>query len=407
MSPQDKDRIDKAHEQDSNPRRSIDTLIDRERIRGASRMIAQGTDPKDVSEQQIKDVANDVALFCRAHKINKKQLAKAVGYSEPVISEFLSGKYQGDRGKVAIHLDDWYVSEEKRRSTPATTEFVWTNLALEIKSVAGYCIDPPGHAERKIGLIYGPDTSGVGKTTALRAVHQELGPKRSSLVTIDKVDANPTGLLRKICIAMGKDHSGSNHHKFERIVNHLKGRNHLLIIDQAHNLRNAAEDKPFYILTDLHDATKATAGQLWCGTADLYKYLQKRQSTQADESLAQVRRRIFPIIDLMESLRGGGDPGDLLVTVEQVCEMFAKNKLRLSISAARFLCGLCNLPDSGSVGLCVEIVEYASMLGDMRNARAIDVPLLQEAMRRGFAPERAALILREAQAVQDRIAKSA
>jgi DNA transposition AAA+ family ATPase len=388
---------------DSNPvRRPIDTLIDRERIRGASRMIPQGTDPKDVSEDQIRDVISDAQLFLRAHKVSQMQMAKAVGYSSSVITDFLKGQYKGDRGNVAIMLDDWLVAEEQRRATPATTQFVWTNVAMEIKSIASYCLD-----KRKIGLIYGPDTSGIGKTTALRAIHQELGPRRSSLVTIDKVDASPTGLLRKICQGIGKGDSGTNHERKERILAHLAGRQHLLIIDQAHNLRFAAGDKPFYILTDLQDATEKTCAQLWCGTADLYKYLHKRQGSQADESLAQVRRRIFPIIDLMASLAGGGNPGDLLVTVEQVQEMFAKNKLRLTPTAARFLCSLCNLADSGSVGLCVYIVEYATTRAEMKNLKSIDETLLREAMRMGFAPERGAEILRSAQAVQERLARSA
>jgi hypothetical protein len=397
---------DQKH-QEPTPRRSIDTLIDRERIRGASRMIPEGKDPKDVSEQEIKDVAADVVIFCRAHKVNHLQLAKANGYSQTTISEFLSGKYKGNAGQVAIQLDDWLAAEEKRRAKPKTTQFVWTNVAQEIKSVAGYCFDPPAGAERKIGLVYGPDTSGVGKTTALKAIHQQLGPRRSSLVTIDKVDANPTGVLRKILISIGKSDSGSNHQRKERIIEYLKGRNHLLIIDQMHNLRFAKGDLPFYILTDLFDATKESAGQLWCGTADLYKYLLKQQSRNADESLAQVRRRIFPIVDLMECLRGGGDGGDLLVTVEQVMEMFAKNKLRLTPSASRFLCSLSNLPDSGSVGLCVEVVEYATMLGDMRNSKSLDLPLLHEGLRRGFAPERSAFLIAEAQSFEQRIAKFA
>lgn len=371
------------HNNDFRPPDAREALIGRERIRGASRMIAEGTDAAAVTDEQIKQVADDVELFRRNHKIPNKEIARAVGYSPGVISDFLGGKYAGNRAQVAIDLENWLVEEEGRRSRPETTQFVWTNVALEMKAVANYCLD-----KRKISLVYGPDTSGVGKTTALQAIHQELGPRRSSLITIDKVDANPTGLLKKICRGIRKDDNGTNAVRFARIVSHLTGRSHLLLIDQIHNLRGAKEDKPFYILADIFDATKTA--QLWCGTADLVSYLQRQQTRNADESLAQIRRRIFPYVDLMESIRSGGEGGggDLLVTVEQVREMFARNKLKLTATAARFLCEICNQPDSGAVGLCVQVVEYATMMGEVRRASSIDLPLLKEAMRRGFSPKR-------------------
>jgi DNA transposition AAA+ family ATPase len=359
-----------------------EALIGRERIRGAARIIAEGTEAAAVTGEQIQAVANDVELFCRTHKISRKQVGRAVGYAAGVVSDFLTGKYAGNRAQVAIDLEAWLVEEEQRRERPQTTQFVWTNVALEIKSVANYCLD-----YRKIGLVYGPDTSGIGKTTALQAIHQDMGPRRSSLVTIDKVDANPTGLLKKLCHGLRVQDSGSTAQRFRRVVESLTGRSHLLLIDQIHNLRGATDDRPFYILADLYDATQTA--QLWCGTADLVAYLNRQQKRNVDESLAQIRRRIFPCVDLMEALRGPDGGGERLVTIEQVREMFARNKLKLAGAAARFLCQICNAPDSGGVGLCVQVVEYATMMAEIRGVAAIDVALLKEALRRGFTPHRA------------------
>jgi DNA transposition AAA+ family ATPase len=360
-------------------------------------MIPEGTDAVSVSDDQIAQVAADAELFIRANKISRAAVARALGYSAAVISEFLAGKYAGNRAQIAIDLEAWLVEEEQRAARPAPTQFVWTNVALEIKAVASYCLD-----KRTIGLIFGPDTSGIGKTTALRAIHQELGPRRSTLVTIDKVDATPTGLLKKILQAMGLSDGGSNNQRFERIAEKLSGRSHLLMIDQIHSLRGAKDDKPFYHLTDLFDRTKTA--QLWCGTADLVNYLQRQQKRNADESLAQIRRRIFPCVDLMEGLRagGGGDGGEMLVTIEQVREMFAKKKLKLTAASARWLCAICNQPDSGGIGLCVQVVEYATMMAEMSRATSIDVPLLQQALRRGFSPKRADDLLRRMDLEQPR-----
>src|SRR5690606_35260784 len=127
---------------------------------------------------------------------------------------------------------------EQRRSRPATTQFVWTNVAMQIKGAATFCLD-----YHKIGLVYGPDTSGIGKTMALQAIYQEMGPRRCSLIAVDKVDASPTGILRKICAGMRIQDSGSNRQRFERIVKTLRGRSHILLFDQIHNLRGSKDDK--------------------------------------------------------------------------------------------------------------------------------------------------------------------
>ena len=371
---------------DGVPISARDALIGRERIRGATRIIAEGSAAAAVTVEQIRLVAADVELFCRTHKISRKELATAVGFSATVMSEFFSGKYRGNNAQLAIELESWLVEEEGRRSRPQTTQFVWSNVALEVKAVATYAVD-----FRKIALVYGPDTSGIGKTTALKAIHQELGPRRSGLITIDKIDASPYGLLSKICRALHIGDMGTRSSRFGRIVEALAGRSYLLMIDQIHNLRFCKGDQPFYILADLWDATQSA--QLWCGTADLVMYLNRQQRKNLDESLAQVRRRIFPAVDLMESLRAGGGGGDRLVTVSQVREMFARNKLKLTDAAARFLCDLCNTPDSGAVGLCSAIVEYATMMCEVKNIGMIDVPILKEALRRGFSPQRADALL--------------
>lgn len=385
-----------------NRRIDPNDLIDRERIRGAKRVIAEGTDAAAVTAEQIRQVASDAELFIRTHNLHRKDVARAVGYSATVITQVIGGKYPGNSAQVAIDLESWLVEEEQRRSRPQTTQFTWTNVAMQIKAVANYCLDC-----RKVGMVYGPDTSGVGKTTAMRAILQELGPRRCSLATVDKVDASPNGLLRKLCKAIGEPDSGTNKQRFDRLVENLSGRSHLLLIDQIHNLRWSKNDKPFYYLTDLWDATQTA--QLWCGTADLVAYLERQQSRSADESLSQVCRRIFPRVDLMESMRnsadGGGEP---LVSIQQVREMFARNKLRLTDAAARFLCQLCNEPDGGSVGLAVQIVEYSTVMGSARGLGMIDVPQLRDALRCGLSPCRSELLLRrmETDPVQHRPARA-
>jgi len=351
-------------------------------------MIAEGTDAAAVTPEQIRQVADDVEAFCRAYKVQRVVIAKAIGYTGGVISEFLNGKYAGNEGKIAIALDEWLVEEEQRRSKQQRTVFVETAVVKQIFSVATYCLD-----FRKVGLIYGPETSGLGKTMAMQAIYQKMGPRRATMITIDKCDANPTGLLKKIIAGMRLENTGSNAQKMRRIVEHLNGRSHLLMIDQVHNLRFAKEDRPFYYLMDIYDASQTA--QLWAGTSDMVAYLQRQQAKTIDEPLAQIRRRIFPVIDLMASTAAGGDGGEPLYTIDDILEMFSTFKLKLTHSAAKWLRAFACVPGSGALGACVNFVEFATMLGESRRVKEITIALLKEAVVCGLTSERSSWVLRE------------
>lgn len=350
-------------------------------------MIPEGMEAKDVTEEQIAQVAVDVELFARANKITNKAMALAIGYSAGVISDFLAGKYAGNKGQVAIDLESWLVEAEADSHRDQTTTFVWTNVALQILSVANYCLD-----KRKVGMIYGPDTSGLGKTTALQAISQKMGLRRSTLVTFDKCDASPTGVLKRISQAMHIPDSGTSAQRRDRIVEYLTGRSHLLMLDQIHNLRFSKEDKPLYYLMDIFEATKTA--QLWCGTSDMVNYLKRQQGKTLDEPLAQIRRRIFPSVDLMEGYAEGGDGnGEPLYTIQNIRDMFAKNRLKLTREAAQWLMALAHEPGSGALGMCFQIVEYATMVADQRGEKSLDVPILKQAMQMGITMAKADLIL--------------
>jgi hypothetical protein len=145
---------------------------------------------------------------------------------------------------------------------------------MEIKAVANYCLD-----KRTIGLVYGPDTSGIGKTTAL-AGDRTRSWARAAAAWSRSTRSTPTH--RPAEENLPGDARGRSRHQQAPVqahLEHLTGRSHLLLIDQIHNLRGSKEDKPFYILADLFDATKTA--QLWCGTADLVSYLQRQQAKNA------------------------------------------------------------------------------------------------------------------------------
>lgn len=379
---------------------SPDPLIQRERIRGASRMIPEGMDASKVGLDRIDQVRTDLDTFVRHYKVSIAEVAGALGRSPSVISEFLKAKYAGNNEQLAKDVDEWLADEENRRSRSQTTVYTETNVALLIKSVVSYAKE-----KGRISLIYGPDTTGIGKTTTLRAIWQLLGPRQCTLVTMDKVDASPTGMLVKLCRAMRLNDNGTNRGRQERIKSFLRARpdlsptkspdqvrrSHVVLIDQIHNLRYAKDDKPLYILNDIYDATGV--GQVWCGTADMVHYLQKRRAKEADESLGQIRSRIFPAINLIERVEKSEGGSPMLATTEQIREMFSKNQLKLTGTAARFLCTLANIPDEGGFRVCECLVEYATEIGMQRRATQLDIDHLREALQITFSSDRFDLLV--------------
>ena len=247
---------------------SFDHLADRSRVQGASRILAEGTEPASVTAEQSRQVLAAVAEYRARAGLSVAQIGKAVGYARSTLYQVLSGKYSGDARQIIVDLDRWLEDEQKAAEAPRRTEFVWTQVAQEIKTVADAAI----HL-RTIGLVYGPDTSGIGKTMTLHALAKEK--PASLLVTIEKVQANTTGLLYAIAGALHISTGHPNRYLFERIKDILAGTPRLLMIDQIHNLCGALEDRPFYILADLYDATNAP--QLWCGTSDIVAYLDRGQ----------------------------------------------------------------------------------------------------------------------------------
>ncbi len=350
---------------------SFDQLMDNSRV--ATRIIAEGTKAADVTEAQAKRVVAAVTEYREQVALSVAQIAKSVGIAKSTLYQVLGWKYAGDWRQIVIDLDRWLEDQLKADAAPKATSFVWTQVAKEIKTVADASIQL-----RTIGLVYGPDTSGIGKTLTLRAIEKEK--PGSILVTVEKVQANTSGLLHSICQALGISAGHPNRYLFERIKTILAGTPRLLMIDQIHNLCGAKDDRPFYILADLHDATAAP--QLWCGTSDIVAYLDRGQA-HGKEPLAQIRRRIGIRRDLMERTRerGDGGRGEALYTIDEIRRIFASNKIRLSPDGARYLWMLATLPDAGALGTCKNIVVIATAVGEVRAAVALTAELLRAAHR--------------------------
>lgn len=324
-------------------------------------MLSEGTAPEAVTQQDALRISEAVNKYRTESGKSLNYIARAISWAPSSLSQFLKSKYAGDWQQLALDLDRWLDDQLKHEATAERPAFIWTEVAKEILTIAD-----AASRMRSIGLVYGKDSSGIGKTMALQAIHAEK--PGSILVTAQKAAASPTAFFRAVAAQIEDIPTLCSHNEtFRLICGKLKDTPRLLIIDQVHSLCDSPDDKVFFELMDLYDHTHAP--QLWCGTSDIFQYFNRRID-KGRETLAQIRRRIRPKRDLMLRMSGDGSGGrgEPLVSVQKVREMFAKNRIRLSSDAVNYLMRILTIPDSGAVATCVDLVQMATILGEAPGA---------------------------------------
>lgn len=333
-------------------------------------MIPEGTEAGAVTREQRDAVTQAVLDYIDRNKgtVSRTSIAREITVAGSTLGCVLNGKYPGSWQWIILELDRWLEAQQKRDALPKTSDFVWTSVAQEIRTVADMAI-----TLGTIGLAYGPTSSGTGKTTTARALVAERAG--AALATVEKVGASAAGVLASIARALRLGDSGGTAQLYKSIVRTLKNTSRLLIIDQCHNLCGSRDDRALFVLCDLLDATGAP--QLWLGTNDIVSYLD-RGTARGKESLAQIRRRIGISRDLMERTGSGdGGRGEPLYTVEEIRKVFAKNKVRLAPDATQYLATLANIDDSGALGACVNLVRLATTAAEARGESVLTAQALR------------------------------
>src|SRR5665213_176714 len=356
---------------EKQPQPAMDKLVQDSRIGSASRAIREGTAPEAVTWEQAQAVMD----LLRAHQQRKGLTWKDISRSAGVQGHYLYRLNAGHRTprwqELAMDLDRWLEDEAKREAAPKPTDFVMTRVAEEIFTVAEAAV-----TLKCIGLVHGP--SGLGKTMALKAVAVEK--PGSAFISVRTACTAPKGLLQSIGAALGLRNVSSESPRAmtRRLEELLIGTPRLIIIDEIHKLATGGDDKALHVLRDLYDATGAP--MLWSGTTDLVAYLERGQA-RGHEPLAQIRRRIGIARNLAERADGGDgggpDDGEPLYSVDEIRRVFARGKMRLAPEAVRYLWLLANLPDSGGLGTCRNLVVMATKVNESAAAT------LTEAMLRG------------------------
>lgn len=199
------------------------------------------------------------------NNISQSAAAKAMGLSGPTLSDWRNDKYRGDNSRIESLVADYI---NRQVNTQAQTsqikldfDFVMTsNIEKAFKGAD--LVEAYGDIRPMIGV------SGVGKTTALKAI-QEVKPS-AILVQVYK-GIRKNRFLAKLCREADIEARGSFDDLFEALCEKLKGTGRLIMVDEAEHFPIDAIDA----LRRINDFTGC--GLLMAGLPMFYAQLKEYQ----------------------------------------------------------------------------------------------------------------------------------
>jgi DNA transposition AAA+ family ATPase len=219
----------------------------------------------DYNEELYKKFFDLVGSPDEGKRISQSKAAQALGYSSGVVSAYKSRTYNGNVKAFEEAAAAW-LNRMARRIAKIDVPVAETAALDSVRKAAAMAQD-----EADIAVIIGD--SGTGKTTALRAYAAE---SRSAILI--EVDSSFTKnvLIEEIARAAGVETKGSLTAIIGRVVDALRGRDTVIIIDEADYLSDGSLELVRRVIND-----KAQTGVVLAGLPRLkYKLENLRNDHQ-------------------------------------------------------------------------------------------------------------------------------
>ncbi len=236
---------------------------------------------KTMEIQKVRDALN--AYREKNPDVSQAKIAKAVGSSDTVISQFLGGKYLGNVDDLVVRVKEFLKREERRNQhAELKTTFALTSQAQEALSVLSFC-----HTHRQIGVIHAP--AGLGKTVSLRHYAEE-----NSWVKIINCRAGMSqrDVLDEIADELKLVVKGTCGKILRTLLAELKGSEVILVFDEAQHLAL----KHFEMIRYIYD--RLATPIVFAGTDDIINRMTGRKNIVYDQVFSRVgiKRRLKPEI---------------------------------------------------------------------------------------------------------------
>lgn len=319
-----------------------------------------------MAKSKAAQVAGKLKGFMADHNYSQAKIAKMIGVSTAVVSQFLGGKYKGDLDTVinkTVHLMESVVRKETRtRNTP----FIETTVARKIGTLITQT-EAAGDDEGKIGLIIGD--GGHGKSHCMRA----YAAANKNTVYVELDDAmTPTLMFAEIAKSLGLDSFGSLAAVTRRLIDNLANRHIIVMLDEASGLRVKQLNQLRQIIV-----VKSRCPLILAGNSDLLKTVMQQASHRGYESLDQFRSRLMQILNL-DKLASDKDGG--LYTPDDIRKLYEFGGVRLVGSGVKTLQKIARAPKSGRLRTCSHIVAMLHTSKVVYESRRIDAEMIVDAI---------------------------
>jgi DNA transposition AAA+ family ATPase len=218
---------------------------------------------KGVNASGKSATMTELQQVMKERRYTQSAVARAIGYSDSSVSQWLAGKYKGDVAALEHAVRGFLERDsEKVRNRRIKLKFVETTTSARVFDACRMC-----HLDGEIGVVHGD--AGAGKTTSIK----EYAKRNSDVILIEADRSYTTSdLFREIHKKCGFDGEGNLNKMKDDIIDRLEDSGRLIIIDEPESLSVRALD----LLRRIND--KAHVGILFCGLERFMENLRLRQT---------------------------------------------------------------------------------------------------------------------------------
>lgn len=195
-----------------------------------------GLDPK-----RPRTLREKLLIARDQENLSTNKLARKLGYSPSVVSQWLNGAYRGDVGKIERRIEDWLNNLSRRRLIGV--ELVESEATRTVRSA----LEAIRQTE-DVGVIFGD--AGIGKTSAIE-MYLSQNPLAIS-VSLDRRHGTAIQVERLLDEAVDPSATKRDSTRWSRLLESLAGSGRFLIVDNCHRATRSGLE----LLFDLHDKTR-------------------------------------------------------------------------------------------------------------------------------------------------------
>jgi len=298
--------------------------------------------PEQVTGEEIQRIKASLKVFMAEHNLSGGKVAERLGVSRSMIYDFLGTGYKGDIRKLINRIVNLINSVDRKARGHKQGSFVQTTVAKRIGTLItqaeAFSVD-----EGTIGLIIGD--GGHGKSVCMR---QYAGANKNTIYVVLDNTMSSTSIFAEIARRVKVSAVGSMSKVVSRIIEAIKCRNLIIMLDEASGLTVKQLNQLRQIIV-----VKSRCPLILAGNSDLLKTVMQQTTKRGYESLDQFTSRLMAVLNLDELASDKDGP---LYTAEDIRKLYEYGGIRLTSDAVDTLKRICKTPKSGRMRTCSHVI---------------------------------------------------